>query len=70
MFLINTLDLNTGSEPFLNCNTLLETLQWATVVNTISNIPINHSVPVFSFGYLLESRLVSNLLCSYISTQK
>ena len=67
MFLIETFNLNTGSEPFSNCNTLLETLQWATVVNIISNIPINHSVPIFSFGYLLESRLVSILLCSYIN---
>ena len=40
MFLIETFDLNTGSEPFSNCNTLLETLQWATVVNIIANIPI------------------------------
>jgi len=67
MFLIETFNLNTGSEPFSNCNTLLETLQWATVVNIISNIPINHSVPIFSFGYLLESRLVSSLLCSYFN---
>ena len=65
MFLIETFNLNTDSEPFSNCNTLLETLQWATVVNIISNIPINHSVTIFSFGYLLETRLVSSLLCSY-----
>ena len=65
MFLIETFELNTSSEPFSNFNTLLETLQWATVVNIISNIPINHSVPIFSFGYLLETRLVSSLLCLY-----